>query len=67
MGRVFGSGLEVVRWDAPLTHLPTREAVRDYLVARFVPRTAAEEAAATVETPLDLTKCGALVVARKLS
>jgi hypothetical protein len=32
---VFGQ-VQVERWDAPLVRLPDRDAVRDYLIARFV-------------------------------
>ncbi|QXJ20816.1 class I SAM-dependent methyltransferase [Actinomadura graeca] len=61
---VFGE-VEVERWDAPLITLPDREAVRDYLVARQVPRAEAAEAAGRLRTPLPVTKRGALVLARR--
>jgi hypothetical protein len=32
---VFGQ-VQVERWDASLVRLPDRDAVRDYLIARFV-------------------------------
>ena len=59
--------VEVERWNAPLVELPTREAVRDYLVGKGVepPRAAARAAAADV--PLSVTKRGALVFGRKWS
>jgi hypothetical protein len=41
---VFGQ-VQVERWDAPLLRLPDRDAVRDYLIARFVPPTHAVAAA----------------------
>jgi SAM-dependent methyltransferase len=61
---VFGA-VEVERWDAPMVHLPDRAAVRDYLVARFVPPDLTAEAAARVATPLTVTKRGALIRARR--
>lgn len=63
IGELF-DGVEVERWDAPLVRLPTRNAVRDYLVGKRVdPVRAAETAQATV-VPLTITKRGALVFAR---
>jgi SAM-dependent methyltransferase len=61
---VFG-GVRVERWDAPLLRLPDRAAVRDYLIARFVPAGAATAAAGRVATPLQVTKRGALLHARR--
>ncbi|GAA1854832.1 class I SAM-dependent methyltransferase [Actinomadura bangladeshensis] len=61
---VFGE-VEVERWDAPLITLPDRAAIRDYLIARHVPRPEAAEAAAHLHTPLPVTKRGSLVVARR--
>ncbi|TDD86972.1 class I SAM-dependent methyltransferase [Actinomadura rubrisoli] len=61
---VFGD-VEVERWDAPLITLPDRTAVRDYLVARRMPRDQAAEAAGRLRTPLPVTKRGALVLARR--
>lgn len=61
---VFGE-VEVDAWDAPLLTLPDRAAVADFLVARFVPADRAARDAATVATPVVLTKRGALVVGRK--
>jgi SAM-dependent methyltransferase len=63
VGSVFGQ-VQVRRWDAPLVRLPDRAAVRDYLVARFVPAEAAVAAAAQVATPVTVTKRGALILAR---
>jgi SAM-dependent methyltransferase len=57
--------VEVERWDAPLIRLPDREAVRDYLVARFVAPQDATAAADRVATPLAVTKRGALISARR--
>jgi SAM-dependent methyltransferase len=61
---VFGQ-VQVERWDAPLVRLPDRAAVRDYLIARFVPHQAAATAAEQVTTPATITKRGALIYARK--
>jgi SAM-dependent methyltransferase len=61
-----GPGLVAVeRWDAPLLRLPDQAAVRDYLIARFVPAAAATAAAGRVATPLEVTKRGALIHARR--
>jgi SAM-dependent methyltransferase len=57
--------VEVERWDAPLLELPDREAVRAYLVGKGVPRERARLAGDSVETPLMVTKRGALLFARK--
>jgi SAM-dependent methyltransferase len=63
--------VDVEPWDAPLVTLPGRDALRDYLVARFVPADAAETLAdalaAQVRWPLPITKRGALVIARRPS
>ncbi|MGP4023699.1 class I SAM-dependent methyltransferase [Actinomadura sp. 3N407] len=61
---VFGE-VEVERWDAPLITLPDRDAVRDYLIARHMPRARAAEAAGHLRTPLPVTKRGSLVLARR--
>jgi SAM-dependent methyltransferase len=64
---VFGQ-VRAERWDAPLVRLPDRDAVRDYLIARFVPPEVAVAAAAEqVITPATITKRGALIHARKAS
>jgi ubiquinone/menaquinone biosynthesis C-methylase UbiE len=65
VGRHFEQ-VDLHTWDAPLVHLPNRDAVRDYLVGRFMPVDEAEQAAAGVDTPLDITKRGVLVFARKV-
>jgi SAM-dependent methyltransferase len=57
---VFGP-VDVDAWDAPLVRLPDRDAVRDYLVARFVPKDDAARRAAAVPVPLDVTKRGCVV------
>jgi SAM-dependent methyltransferase len=61
---VFGE-VDVDAWDAPLVHLPDRAAVRDYLIARLVSRSEAGDRAAAVPVPLDVTKRGCVVYARK--
>jgi SAM-dependent methyltransferase len=61
---VFGQ-VRVQRWDAPLVRLPDRNAVRDYLIARFVAPEAAAAAAEQVTTPVAITKRGAVIHARK--
>jgi len=45
--------------------LPDRDAVHDYLIARFVAPEAAVAGAQRVATPVTVTKRGALVYARK--
>jgi SAM-dependent methyltransferase len=57
--------LEVERWDAPLLRLPTRADVRDYLIGKGVEPERASGAAEAIEVPLDVTKRGALVFARR--
>jgi SAM-dependent methyltransferase len=57
--------VELVRWDAPLVELPTRAAVRDYLIGKGTDPERAQAAAQEVELPLSVTKRGALAFARK--
>jgi SAM-dependent methyltransferase len=57
--------IQVERWDAPLVRLPDRDAVRDYLIARFIPPELATDAAGHITTPATITKRGALIQARK--
>jgi SAM-dependent methyltransferase len=64
LGELF-TDVEVERWDAPLLDLPTREAVRDYLVGKGAEPGRAVAAAAAAEVPLAVTKRGALAFARK--
>ncbi|MGH4008182.1 MAG: hypothetical protein ACRDTH_08515 [Pseudonocardiaceae bacterium] len=63
----FGS-VEVQAWDAPLITLPNRDAVGDFLRARFIPPDEAERFADALADrgplPLPLTKRAALVLAR---
>jgi SAM-dependent methyltransferase len=64
LGELFVD-VEAERWDAPLLELPTREAVRDYLVGKGVVPERATSAAEAVDAPLSVTKRGALAFARK--
>lgn len=64
LARLFVA-VEVERWDAPLLELPTRGAVRDYLIGKGVERRVAEVEAETVSVPLAVTKRGELAFARK--
>ncbi len=57
--------VEVERWDAALVDLPDRPAVRDYLLGKGVPPAEAGRGAVTIETPLTVTKRGALLFARR--
>jgi len=59
-GLVFPE-VRVERWDAPLITLPDSAAVREYLIARYLPADRAAAAAAQVTTPLAITKRGALL------
>jgi SAM-dependent methyltransferase len=58
--------VEVERLDAPVVELPTRAAVRDYLIGKGAQRRVAESKAGSVTVPLSVTKRGALAVARKM-
>jgi SAM-dependent methyltransferase len=64
LGELFTS-VEVERWDAPLLHLPSREAVRDYLIGKGVEPARARAAAASAEVPMSVTKRGALAFGRR--
>jgi SAM-dependent methyltransferase len=57
--------LEVERWDAPLLRLPRCPDVRDYLIGKGVQPERASAAAEAIEVPLEVTKRGALVFARR--
>ena len=57
--------VEVERWDAVLLELPTRAAVRDYLIGKGVDPREAGSKAETLPAPLSVTKRGALAFARK--
>jgi len=57
--------VEVKSWDAKLLQLPTRAAVREYLVGKGSDPGRARAAAADVSLPLAVTKRGAIVFARR--
>lgn len=61
---VFGSA-EAEHWDAPLIKLPDDDAVRDYLIARYVPPDQAAVSATKISTPVTVTKRGTFIRARK--
>jgi len=61
---VFGTAA-AERWDAPLITLPDHDAVRDYLIARFVPPQRAAVLAVQVSPPVTITKRGAFIHATK--
>ncbi len=64
VGSVFADA-EVEHWDGPYVHLPTRPDVVAYLTARGIGDDVAAEIAAVVDVPLDVTKRGVLVWARR--
>jgi SAM-dependent methyltransferase len=64
LGKLFAA-IELERWDAPLLRLPTRAAVRDYLIGKGVAPAQGRAAAADTHVPLTVTKRGALAFARK--
>jgi SAM-dependent methyltransferase len=64
IGRRFHD-VEVESWDAALLRLPTREALRDYLLGKRVAPERAQAAAEALDVPLEVTKRGALVYARR--
>ncbi|MEM7538138.1 MAG: class I SAM-dependent methyltransferase [Chloroflexota bacterium] len=61
---IFGD-IEVERWDAPLVHLPDDVALRHYLQGRQLSVDVIDAIVAQVPLPLNLTKRGALIYARK--
>jgi SAM-dependent methyltransferase len=64
LGELFDD-VEVERWDAPLLELPSRPAVRDYLIGKGTEPDRAEAAAEITNVPLRITKRGALALAHK--
>ncbi len=64
IGSVFDE-IEIDAWDGPYVHLPNREALALFLRGRRLSPSAAERALHTIDTPLTLTKRGAIVYARK--
>jgi hypothetical protein len=63
VGQVF-EHVQAERWDAPLVTLADDAAVRDYLLARWVPAEQAAAAADSFATPLTITKRGVLLTCR---
>jgi len=57
--------IDVVQWDAPVVHLPDRAAATVFLRGRGLPEIDARHEAASLPVPLDVTKRGVLVWARK--
>ena len=64
VGSVFGE-IEIDAWDGPYVHLPDREALALYLRGRRLSPAAAGRALDAIDTPLTLTKRGAIIFARK--
>lgn len=64
IGSVFGE-IEIDAWDGPYVHLPDREALALYLRGRRLSPSDAERASRAIDTPLTLTKRGAIIYARK--
>ena len=61
---VFGE-IEIDAWDGPYVHLPDREALALYLRGRRLSSSEVERASNAIDTPLTLTKRGAIIFARK--
>jgi SAM-dependent methyltransferase len=64
LGELFAD-VEVEPWDAPLLELPSRTAVRDYLIGKGCDPDSAQTAAESIDVPLSVTKRGALAFARR--
>jgi SAM-dependent methyltransferase len=64
LGDLFAD-VEVDRWGRPLMELPSRPAVRDYLIGKGVEPTRAQAVADETAVPLSVTKRGSLAFARK--
>ena len=64
VGSVF-SEIEIDAWNGPYVHLPDREALTLYLQGRRLSPAAAKRASDAIDTPLTLTKRGAIIYARK--
>jgi len=65
VGRTFHV-VDVMRWDAPLVHLPDRTAIELFLRGRGLSETDAHHEAGKLPAPLEVTKRGALVWSRRL-
>lgn len=57
--------IQIEPWDAPLLELPTKAAVRDFLIGKGVEQAVADAGANRVVVPLLVTKRGALAFAGK--
>ena len=66
VGSVFPD-IEVDAWDGPYVHLPNQEALTLYLRGRRFSPSDIEHASNAIDTPLTLTKRGAIIFARKPS
>lgn len=66
IGSVFGD-IEIDAWDGPYVHLPDHEALALYLRGRRLSSSEVERASNAIDTPLTLTKRGAVIFARKPS
>ncbi len=64
VGSVFGE-VEIDAWDGPHVHLPDPEALALYLRGRRFSPSAADRALEAIDTPITLTKRGAIIYARK--
>lgn len=64
VGQYFDN-VEIDSWDGPYWLLPDTEAVTRALLGRGLPPDEASRRAATVDTPLSVTKRGAIVYGRK--
>lgn len=61
----FFEVMQVERWDAPLVHLPDKEALARYLRGRSLSQEDIQKATERIPVPLSLTKRGALIFGRK--
>ena len=64
VGSAFAK-IEIDAWDGPYVHLPDREALALYLRGHRLSPSNAERASSAIDTPLTLTKRGAIIYARK--
>jgi SAM-dependent methyltransferase len=62
----FFQSVEAKRWDAPVVHLPDRDALALYLRGRGLTVEKIESAINRSAVPLTLTKRGALIIGRKI-
>ena len=65
VGSLFDE-IEIDAWDGPYVYLPDREALALFLRGRRLSPAAAERALDAIDTPLTLTKRGAIIYARKV-